>query len=568
MRLRKAEIRSGGQSKILGYYGNRKISEINSISEIDDLLDQTIEQVDDRFFDINNIKYFTYLFTGTGIPLHGVTNLVRLDNEFKASWEPIYNKGAEIENNVYNNFEHEIDAIDRLTAIMINQDLRPPLKGVPYSPAISSSEFIVDQLARETGRHVPFELYPQNNNILLGNNAINSLSPKVKNHASRNEMQATLREYFEANNYSQVSHDCINYLGNQMFENKSFEVNQDWYKSATPPKRNSPSEPLLALEWTPGSAARAVGFTNFGHVLHDFFKANISGSYHGAIVRDMMRVNTVPYPSDMKAVEFDKIFRFAKPNGDKVRIEYKDEFTKEAMRVLSDGGKVDFKDRIIQEREVGPCVDNIIKSLQQADPQNQLIPDANPGPHISKFILDMFNRNKNYGIRFSIGLLGSNTDGHQKNGRTRFNQATNNFDITVDQSLAERGTQLFIRKTLIHESMHAFIKFTFTNPRSGADLINDVNALYQIYRTDNTSATAENLAHHEFISQFVEALANSLAIADNRQHSIEYYKMLSWGGLETSSAYKSLPQKEKDEIQEAIQNERFGRKKAKGKRCP
>ena len=41
--------------------------------------------------------------------------------------------------------------------------------------------------------------------------------------------------------------------------------------------------------------------------------------------------------------------------------------------------------------------------------------------------------------------------------------------------------------------------------------------------------------------------------------------MLSWGGLETSTTYQALSNK--TEIQNAINNERYGRSNAKGKKC-
>ena len=67
------------------------------------------------------------------------------------------------------------------------------------------------------------------------------------------------------------------------------------------------------------------------------------------------------------------------------------------------------------------------------------------------------------------------------------------------------------------------------------------------------------------MSQYVEALSHSLAAYDNHKQSDEYYNMLSWGGLETSTAYSSLANK--TEIQNAINNERYGKSNAKGEKC-
>jgi|TARA_B110000902_G_C14170627_1_gene536693 hypothetical protein len=67
------------------------------------------------------------------------------------------------------------------------------------------------------------------------------------------------------------------------------------------------------------------------------------------------------------------------------------------------------------------------------------------------------------------------------------------------------------------------------------------------------------------MSQYVEALSYSLAAYDFHNQTKEYYKMLSWGGLETSTTYQALSNK--TEIQNAINNERYGRSNAKGKKC-
>lgn len=76
-----------------------------------------------------------------------------------------------------------------------------------------------------------------------------------------------------------------------------------------------------------------------------------------------------------------------------------------------------------------------------------------------------------------------------------------------------------------------------------------------------------NFAQHQFISEYVDAMAISLAVWDNYSKPMDYYKKLSWGGLETSSAYKALKETEKQAIQKTIQNERFNRSGALGQKC-
>jgi hypothetical protein len=112
--------------------------------------------------------------------------------------------------------------------------------------------------------------------------------------------------------------------------------------------------------------------------------------------------------------------------------------------------------------------------------------------------------------------------------------------------------------------MHAFTRRSINTNRTSS-LATDLNDLYYKYSRDNSTGTAENLTHHQFMSQYVEALSSSLAAYDFHNQTKEYYKMLSWGGLETSPTYQALSNK--TEIQNAINNERYGRSNAKGKKC-
>lgn len=114
--------------------------------------------------------------------------------------------------------------------------------------------------------------------------------------------------------------------------------------------------------------------------------------------------------------------------------------------------------------------------------------------------------------------------------------------------------------------MHAFIGYTLKTNRT-SDLTFDLQKLYKEYSRNNNEDIARGLSEHEFMSQYTVALASSLASWDSHKQSLDYYKKLSWGGLEKSDAYKKLKNKDKQEIQKAIQNERYNRSGAKGTKC-
>ncbi|CAM1346957.1 hypothetical protein [Tenacibaculum insulae] len=220
-------------------------------------------------------------------------------------------------------------------------------------------------------------------------------------------------------------------------------------------------------------------------------------------------------------------------------------------------------DKIIDNTK-NPCTTKIINSLKLKSNHNSLVPDLqgttlinNGGTtHLSQMVLDLFDHSKKYILTFDIkqlNYLGSGVNGN-----------TIGFNISLDTDLVKDATQLFIAKTIIHESFHAFINYTVReNP--GSTLTNLLNKYYDYYKIKYPTK-AGNLTHHQFISQYVESLAYSLSVYDNHQQDIGYYEALSWAGLESSTAYQVLPNK--TEIQRIITNERLANRNAKGDKCP
>ncbi|MGQ3678865.1 hypothetical protein [Tenacibaculum discolor] len=199
-----------------------------------------------------------------------------------------------------------------------------------------------------------------------------------------------------------------------------------------------------------------------------------------------------------------------------------------------------------------PCVSAIIKALQEKDMKGALVPDLEGMGHLSQTILDLFDHSQTYNLTFNIGQL--NTLGSGVSGNT------NGFDITLDTDLVKDATKLFIAKTVIHESFHAYIHYVVReNP--GSTMTSVVKKYYQIYNRDS------NLSEHQFIGQYVEALAYSLSSYDNHQQPMDYYKALSWAGLESSNNYQNLSSADKTKIQNIIQNERLNKSGAKSTKC-
>lgn len=219
------------------------------------------------------------------------------------------------------------------------------------------------------------------------------------------------------------------------------------------------------------------------------------------------------------------------------------------------------EDDIIDETN-NPCVGDIIKELQKKDTYGALVPDLEGKGHLSQMVLDLFGKCKNYDLTINVAQLGTNSQGFPKNAETNGIES-----ITLDTDLVKDATKLSIAKTLIHESMHAFINLKINEDKTSTLAI-QLNNYYQKYKNNYPSSVANNLTQHKFMGQFVEALAYSLSAYDNHKQNMNYYTAMSWGGLESSDAYKALSSTEKTAIEKIIKNERYARSDAKSTKCP
>jgi len=131
--------------------------------------------------------------------------------------------------------------------------------------------------------------------------------------------------------------------------------------------------------------------------------------------------------------------------------------------------------------------------------------------------------------------------------------------------LVKDATKLSIAKTLIHESLHVYVNLKTSYHDRSYSLTKILNEYYKVYSKDYPHDVANNLSQHKFISQYVEAMAYSLSAYDNHQKSMDYYTAMSWGGLESSDAYKKLPNK--TAIEKIIKNERYAKSNAKSTKC-
>ena len=136
----------------------------------------------------------------------------------------------------------------------------------------------------------------------------------------------------------------------------------------------------------------------------------------------------------------------------------------------------------------------------------------------------------------------------------------------LDEDYVENATSLAIARTIIHESIHAFLSYSISiNAQS------TFAALFQRYVEENEDSNTNDI-QHELMYQFTEALGESLASWDGHRLNDEYYENLAWSGdMLESEAFDKLSNERKQAIRDANRAEgnavQSATNKAKGEKC-
>ena len=209
-------------------------------------------------------------------------------------------------------------------------DKNPPQRSVFYpdfwrSHPLASSQIplAIDAMNRERTRRLNEALTEVADTDFLGDAAIVGLG--MRNEAyikARPNLKKEIENYFKVNDYSTISHDCVNYLLNQYHDGNDFVVDTNLYKSAGRALFQDGSNPNRALEWKPTTNAINQGFTNFGNVLSELLKDNVNPSFEGYIIRDMFTVNGFTINSFVQNEWLGSAFYFNSTNGSFILTEF------------------------------------------------------------------------------------------------------------------------------------------------------------------------------------------------------------------------------------------------------
>lgn len=238
---------------------------------------------------------------------------------------------------------------------------------------------------------------------------------------------------------------------------------------------------------------------------------------------------------------------------------------------------VNFDDKIINEL-TDPCSKNIFTELETEMIKKDILSKFMETPNgvnltFAESILKMFNDSNifNYSIQ-NNNSLNEGENASTKGGLT-----------TMSNSYLGNATQLSIARTMIHEMVHAYLNLKYANFIALDDW--SFKEAMDKYATDNgINDINSNEFHHEFMGQYVNAIAISLHAWDSKYGTggnlgWEYYKSMAFGGLfqidingnivsETNSFKSLVPDNNKrNEIAKNLLNEQKGNSYAKGTKC-
>ncbi len=241
------------------------------------------------------------------------------------------------------------------------------------------------------------------------------------------------------------------------------------------------------------------------------------------------------------------------------------------------------EDDSIENNITDPCGHTIFEDLVAGQLQdNSISPEVQipvEGINLtfSDVILDLFETSNTYDyIVVNGNLIGStaNTD-----PTPDYNSETDRYEITTtfSNTYLSQATTLSVARTMIHEVIHAYLVYQ--------QRANPFGSTYQslIAHANENGYTTPNQIHHEFMGQYVNAMAYSLYQWDSNYGGggnlgWNYYYSMAFGGLysygengirvDTDAFIALIPDEtQRNAIINIILNEQDGTNEAQGIPC-
>jgi hypothetical protein len=197
----------------------------------------------------------------------------------------------------------------------------------------------------------------------------------------------------------------------------------------------------------------------------------------------------------------------------------------------------------IDDSELNECFKKVLSEMKNAQPSG-----------IGNFIILFSGSQPGYnwvlknGNNLNVNGSTSPYDTQNKNITTHF---------TIDNF--KNGSDLAVAKTILHESIHAYMVTYFkldniaaqkSYPQIVEDYLNDVYISYN------------SAQHNEMVRNYISDIASNLrAYGKSKGYQLtdQFYNDLSWGGLTETNAFLALSSSERERIKNVIWSEQSGK---------
>ena len=201
----------------------------------------------------------------------------------------------------------------------------------------------------------------------------------------------------------------------------------------------------------------------------------------------------------------------------------------------------------INDSNLKPCMQDIMTDVEK-------LANGSIGDIIKKF---SNNENSKYNWKLIDGKLPPNINAQTSQ---RFDAASKIVTTIFDGEKFSKASDLSIARTIIHESIHAYLINHFRVEPGTANAA--FPKLVQDYANQRYGGNANAIQHEEFARQYVNEIANALSEFDilrGYTHPRTYYEDLAWGGLEGTDAFTNLGDEDKQRIRDRILIELTGK---------
>lgn len=186
----------------------------------------------------------------------------------------------------------------------------------------------------------------------------------------------------------------------------------------------------------------------------------------------------------------------------------------ELNRILLDK----WEDDQILDSQLKPCMQNIMADLKNLT-----------NGSIARIIQKFSGTIPGYNWEVKDGVLPS---GQNAFTSQLYNKTTGTVTTTFDSNKLANASDLSVARTILHESIHAYLVTYFrVDPanasKSYPDLVKD-------YATQMYGGSSNDIQHAEFVRNFVNDIAIALSeLGGNRGYNqhFQFYQDLAWGGL-------------------------------------